>query len=441
MSSVLLRLALSAVMLVAVASGGGCDGFQATVLGVDEISPEGLGAALGRGEDPLLVDTRDAASYQAGHIAGALSLRPQDIDGYFGRLPLLRHRRIVTICYHGQASLTVAAHIAGHGHPQVRSLAGGMDRWKALGKPVVTTPAPSVDPKLFAPLRLPTTWLQQLASVISGLVFKPIYMLLALLLIVVLWRQDAKELVLLRRALIGFDLGELACALNYLIFGHANDTMEILHGFGMAVFGTYLAWGLFEWLDQRVLRFSEPSAGCAFQRFCKHCWKREQVSCGLQRLFLLLAPALAMLALMPLTTSLRPQIVILPVFGSDVGLHKTMLRLVVELRVLPVLSALLYLLATLHLLGGKESLEKAKAPFFWAFGLSTFSLLRYLLFVAYRPMPIWADWWEEVTELLAISFVALLLYVFRAQWGLRWGKRGPEPATETETETNADAPS
>lgn len=181
---------LTALLLAS--SLAGCTSFQAVVLGVDELSVEELAAALERGEKPLIVDTRDPASYRAGHLAGALSLRPTEIDGYFGRLPTQHRRRIIAVCAYGQASLTVAAHIAGHGHLRVYSLAGGMTRWQALGKPQVTTPAPIIARTLVAPLRLPTTVLQQLASVVSGLVLKPIYMLLALLLIVVLWRQEAK---------------------------------------------------------------------------------------------------------------------------------------------------------------------------------------------------------------------------------------------------------
>jgi rhodanese-related sulfurtransferase len=426
-----------ALLTVGLSAATGCHDLQARTLGVDEISPQQLATRLAASERPLLLDTRDAAAYRAGHLAGSLSLTPTQAARYVAHSGPSPKRLVVAICYEGRASLTVAAMVAGAGHERVVSLRGGVEAWRAAGLALVQGQAPPIAPALLSPRRLPTTVVEQLASVISGLVVKPIYMLLTLLLIIALWRSESYDLRLLLKAMIAFEIGETFCALNFLTSGHANDVMEILHGLGMVVMGAYLSWGLFELIDGRVLRFSDPSAGCAFSRFCRRCWKREPVSCGLQRLFLFLAPTLALMSLLPLSAPLRPLEVATPVFGTDVFVHKTMLRQVVEFRVYPLLAALLFLVTTIRLLGGAKGMRAAHGPFFWGIGLFAFSTLRFTLLAAYREMPIWGDWWEELTELGAVGMVLMLLWAFRGQLGVfawvpRWGRPADPPATKSE---------
>ena len=49
-------------------------------------------------------------------------------------------------------------------------------------------------------------------------VVKPVYTLLALLIVVLLWKQSASDLAALRWGMLFFFLGENACAANYLLF-------------------------------------------------------------------------------------------------------------------------------------------------------------------------------------------------------------------------------
>lgn len=48
--------------------------------------------------DFVLLDTRDRASYEKGHIPGALSLPLEDLDRLSATLP--RDRELVTYCWH-----------------------------------------------------------------------------------------------------------------------------------------------------------------------------------------------------------------------------------------------------------------------------------------------------------------------------------------------------
>jgi hypothetical protein len=329
---------------------------------------------------------------------------------------------VAVVCYAGTLSKAGAAVVASYGHERVVHVSGGMERWRALGYPVEPGATRPVDPKLLETPLAPTTFVEQLVSFTSGMVIKPAYMLLSLVLILVLRGQRERDLVLMRRSMAAFLVGEAACAVNFFL-GNISDSVELLHDAGMVVMGALLPWGLFLLLDRRVLGFSDPQARCVLQRFCGHCWKREEVSCGLQRLFLFLAPALAVLSLIPLSTPLTPHDILLPVFGSDVPYISSVVQLLVEFRVLPLLSAALFLATTLILTGGKESIERAQAPFFWGLGAMSFAVLRYFLHSTFGLMPIWSDLWEELTELIAVGAVGVLLWVFRSQLGLRPGEK------------------
>jgi len=152
------------------------------------------------------------------------------------------------------------------------------------------------------------------------------------------------------------------------------------------------------------------------QRLCGRCWKKEQVSCGVQRLFLFLAPALALMALMPLCTPLQRLDVVGGVFLSEVRWAKGLEAQLIEFRLYPLVACVLLLWTTIQLArGDRVALERAQRPFFYGFGFVSYSLMRYLLFFAYLARPTWSNWWEELTELIAVGAVAVLLWVFRRQ--------------------------
>jgi len=278
------------------------------------------------------------------------------------------------------------------------------------------TPASHVQPSLLA----------QSLITMATLVVKPAYMLASLLLILWLRRSRERDLVLLRRAMVAFLVGEVACALAYALPASWCLPLEIVHGAGMVVMGTLLTWGIFALVDHRVLGLTDPAARCQVQRLCQRCWKREPVVCGVHRIFEFAALALVPLALMPWAAPLRPRTVDFDLFFRVVEWGRGLGQLVVEQRLYPGLAAVLFAVtAVILLVGDSRSFRRAEAPFFAGLGLLAFATMRFVLHGAFAEMPPWADVWEELTELFTVFGLALSLWVFRTPLGL-----GPDAAQE-----------
>jgi len=172
-------------------------------------------------------------------------------------------------------------------------------------------------------------------------------------------------------------------------------------------------------VDSRVLRFTDPEAGCAAARLCRACWKRAAVSCPIQRLMLVATPALAALALMPLAAPIEPLAAARAVWGTVVRYEIGPTLQLLQFRVYPLAAAALFVVAFVVLLRGRRGIGPARLPFFAAVGLASFSLFRFGLLAAYRQVPGWKDAWEEITEFAVVVAVAVLLCVLRAPLGLQ----------------------
>lgn len=422
---------LAAVLALVAAGVSGCRSTLRVTVGIAEVDAATVARAAGTADAPLLLDVRAPADYAAGHIGGAVSVQPRDLDAYLAAEPIPAGRRVVTVCYSGRLSLLTAPTVRTYGVRDVRSLAGGMAAWRAAGLPLETGPGRVAPP---GPRRVTLGAFATVVVFVSGMLIKPAYMLLSLVLIVWLWRVRTASVIMVRRALALFLLGEALCALDFFV-GHVGlaAPLDWLHGFGMVAFGALLPWGLFRLLDERVLRFGDPDDRCVFQRFCGHCWKREPVSCGAHRLFIFVAPALALVALMPLSEPLQPFHLATRVNDSPVNYGMPVVNQILEFRLYPILACLLMLWTLVSLRGGVESVRRAQLPFFVGLGFLGFSVFRFLLLYTYRDVPHWSDFWEETTELATVLGTGLLLFVFRRQLALPW------PDAEAEAEPAAAA--
>jgi rhodanese-related sulfurtransferase len=391
----------------------GCDSLYAFVVGVREIEAGALHERLATDGGVTVLDIRPPEEYRGGHVAGAVRVDVLDIDGYLHRAGPTTDTTMVVVCARGYDSVDAAARVGGRGYGEVFSLRGGMDAWRSLGLPLETGEGDRVTRELGRPPVGDATLVQQLATVVTAFGVKPLYMLMSLVLIVVLWRRTERDLRLLRRGLVAFLFGELAGAANYVLTMGFSDPLEILHQLGMVAMGMLLPWALFTTIDVRVLRFSSPDAACAMTRFCRDCWKREAATCGLHRLFLWLTPMLAIVSLIPLCSPLRPLNLVLPIFGTDVPFWSTPPELIAELRIYPVLGAACFLVAHVVMRSGAAGLRRAHVPFFLGVGFASFGLLRFVLVESFREMPVWADSWEEITELFVMIAVAAGLWIFR----------------------------
>ncbi len=94
-----------------------------------EIQPDRLATTLEDGEPPVLVDIRQPAAFEQGHIPGSVNLPLSELTAEIEQLEGSDH--VVTICPHGQASVKAARLIAAwEGFDgRVESLAGGLQAW------------------------------------------------------------------------------------------------------------------------------------------------------------------------------------------------------------------------------------------------------------------------------------------------------------------------
>jgi cysteine synthase/rhodanese-related sulfurtransferase len=89
-------------------------------------------------EDPLVVDLRSAFAYRALHIDRSINI----VDELFGELlrgglPFGRNRPVLLVCPVGEKSARYAALLTRMGHPDVRSLDGGVIAWRDAGEKLV----------------------------------------------------------------------------------------------------------------------------------------------------------------------------------------------------------------------------------------------------------------------------------------------------------------
>ncbi|MFJ8314127.1 MULTISPECIES: pyridoxal-phosphate dependent enzyme [unclassified Streptomyces] len=92
---------------------------------------------IGR-DRPLVVDLRSPFAYAALHIEGSLNI----VDELFGELvraglPFSKSRPVLLACPVGEQSARYAALLSRMGHPDVRSLRGGIIAWRDAGAPLV----------------------------------------------------------------------------------------------------------------------------------------------------------------------------------------------------------------------------------------------------------------------------------------------------------------
>mgnify|MGYP003483318278 CR=1 FL=1 len=112
---------------------------------VTEITPEQLKAKLDARENLLLVDVRESAEFEHGHIGGAHHVSRGIIEaaadpGYPKHYPPLsgaREQQVVIYCATSGRSAMAAAVLQMMGFKKVLNLAGGYARWEAEGMPRV----------------------------------------------------------------------------------------------------------------------------------------------------------------------------------------------------------------------------------------------------------------------------------------------------------------
>ncbi|MDT0610424.1 pyridoxal-phosphate dependent enzyme [Streptomyces lancefieldiae] len=87
---------------------------------------------------PLVVDLRSPHAYAALHIEGSINIVDEVFEDLLrGGLPFSKRTPVLLACPVGEKSLRYAAALTRMGHPNARSLAGGIVAWRDAGAPLV----------------------------------------------------------------------------------------------------------------------------------------------------------------------------------------------------------------------------------------------------------------------------------------------------------------
>lgn len=110
--------------------------FQAKFSHFKRVNVQQLTLLVNR-EDATIVDIRTQAEFNKGHIAGALNLTTEQIDGgKNAKLEKLKSRPIIVVCASGMSAAKVANQLAQAEFENVNILEGGMNAWATANLPV-----------------------------------------------------------------------------------------------------------------------------------------------------------------------------------------------------------------------------------------------------------------------------------------------------------------
>jgi len=326
----------------------------------------------------------------------------------------LRGAKLLLICTAGIRSAQAALHLQGLGVEAV-SVRGGAQQYACAvpgcSRSVLLRGDPVTDAAIPAFRESPMH--EQWAVVSAFFGIKCVYSLLALGIVVILWGRRETDLSAIRWAMIFFFVGEGCCFLNVMAFFEDSMLLEHLHSVGMVLSLGFATYGLLEGWDARLIHYSGDSR-CAMMGFCRACDKYGETGCALRKLFLLLIPATALLAAMPLCSDLRHVAYNTRVLGVLHSYRHPVVHQLYELRYLPALAVILLAGCFLVLwLVERRPVVVSKILFSAAVGAMGFSLLRLMLVAPFSDNQVWFAFWEETTELIYVGLIGAVLALFQ----------------------------
>ncbi|BAI62811.1 conserved hypothetical protein [Methanocella paludicola SANAE] len=96
-----------------------------------------LKKALDAGQKIFLLDVREPAEYQAGHIEGAVNVSVKELPKRVAELPQDRDVKMVAYCASGIRSAYATMFLRVYGYRDVRTMEHGIREWVSAGYPVV----------------------------------------------------------------------------------------------------------------------------------------------------------------------------------------------------------------------------------------------------------------------------------------------------------------
>lgn len=83
-------------------------------------------------QDAVVIDLRDAAAYQTGHVVGSKNLPGEPL----GKLEQYKQKPLILVCSRGLQSSALAVKLRKQGFTNVMILAGGITAWKTASLPL-----------------------------------------------------------------------------------------------------------------------------------------------------------------------------------------------------------------------------------------------------------------------------------------------------------------
>ena len=383
------------------------------------------------GAQAALVDVRPAGEFAQMYVEGAFNWPLEKILALRSSVEMpaeFRGRTLVFICNSGLQSARAVAKLQNLGVEQVFGVRGGLQSWIRTGaeqsqlnfSQIVYQGESGI---IFQPMPI----FQQIATVVSGFGFKPLHMLLSLGLSFLLLRQKASDLKIIGWGVGIFLASETACAINYLIFDHNSYLAEYLHSFGMAVSFGVVIYGAFEALDARLIQLSNSHKRCMFAGLCRECVKSGYTECKSVRLFQLTTEMVVLLGFLPLLAQPTNASYNTEILGTPYHYCRLLLYQYYESCYLPIAAIFLSSIAFLAVTFSKEKQISQLARLFFAASLGAllFSVFRLVLGGIFEENLMWADFWEEATELMFIVGIAAIVWIFRGGL-LDWQPSFPE---------------
>jgi len=94
---------------------------------VQTITSVELKTKLDSGEQPVLLDVREAWEYALCSIEGSINISMANIEQMLSELKA--NDETIVICHHGMRSFQVGNYLEGNGFTQIANLEGGVDAW------------------------------------------------------------------------------------------------------------------------------------------------------------------------------------------------------------------------------------------------------------------------------------------------------------------------
>ena len=380
--------------------------------------PEEAGARLAAaGTSGILLDVRSRDAFEALHLDGAINIPAEELShdpGAAWRKNLEGKSVIMVICRIGASSAAVVERLRKAGFPQAVSVEGGMDAWLQGSGPGrcrgITCAQPVAGGSAGLLPRQDYTLLAQVMVTLSAFAIKPLYLLMSLLIVILLWNCPESDLASLRRSMAAFFLGEMACAVNFLFLHDQSRLWEYFHSIGMLIAFGFFFYAAMEAADARLIHFSNHSSRCALLAVCGQCYKNLAVRCRLYRLFLFVPLAAAVLPFMLFTAETHLLFFQSNVLGTEIVFGHPLVPQLFEIRICPLLAIPFLLGAWLVLWRKREGgFDESKILLAMGLGPLSFGLMRFLIYWGYSSNPLWGDFWEEATEFLFIAFLLWLI--------------------------------